>query len=398
MAVVARELSVLPASNSGVESRSTRFWSATINWLTKVTADIGFGVSYLVGFRPHRGQGFVSNGKVRAPAPAGEDVNLPALEVVEACPKRPAPTWDRSLADRKFWLLKRSGLFGDDAKGAQIGRACSLDDLRKAYKLVHEVYLGTGFIEPEAAGMRLRIFETTPDMATFVARIDGRIVGVLSILTDTPELGLPSDAAFREELDALRVTGQRLCEITNQAVAKDYRKSAVPTELMRCAMAHATASGFDEIVATVSPSHGSFYELLGFREIGSERTYSEKLHDPVVTLGMKVDQYRQLPSDLNETEKFIHHFLAAGNHYIPHVEKWADEARENFLNADLLAQLFVAERNFIEECTPTQLKVLQDRWGHELFSEVTGGLFIPSTEKLMEAALPTLATSASGNP
>ena len=355
-------------------------------------------LSFLFGPRPCSRQGFVQPGAVAAPV--AEEV--PALQLdpdmADITARRHLPSWDRSLADRKLWLLKRSGLFGDDTKGGEISRASNIHDLRGAYKLVHDVYLGTGFIEPEKAGMRLRIFETTPEMATFVAKVGDRVVGVLSILADTPELGLPSDAAFRVELDGLRASGQRIFEITNQAVAKDFRKSAVPTELMRCAMAHATVRGCDEIVATVSPSHGSFYELLGFREIGSERTYSEKLHDPVVTLGMKVDQYRFPQGGLNETEQFMHRFLAAENHYLPLVEGWDAEARKNFLDADLLLHLFGKERNFISECNEAELSVLHRRWGSELFAKVTTDLFVPSQDSLVVAALPVLAVRPEETP
>src|SRR5690349_15279258 len=95
------------------------------------------------------------------------------------------------VADRKLGLLKRTGLFGDDLKGCTIERACSAEDLRQAYRLVHDVYLGTGFIHPVPSGMRLRIYETTAETATFIAKFEGRVVGVLSVVEDSPDLGLP---------------------------------------------------------------------------------------------------------------------------------------------------------------------------------------------------------------
>lgn len=302
--------------------------------------------------------------------------------------------WDRDLADRKLWLLRRSGLFGEDTKGARIERATTLEDLRKAYELVHAVYLGTGYIEPETAGIRVRVFESTPEMATFVARVDDRVVGVLSVIGDS-KLGLPSDAAFKKELDRQRSRGKYLCEVTNQAVAPEYRRSAVPTELIRCAVAHGNKADYDLAVAAVSPSHNGFYELMGFREIGGERSYSDKLHDPVVSLSMDVDQYRRPPlPELNETERFIHDFLARKNHFLPLVENWAEEARRRFLNAHLLRKLFVEERNLLSECSEAQRQTLCERWGHELFAAVTGGLFIPSTERLLEKALSSLVQGA----
>src|SRR5690606_24648419 len=175
------------------------------------------------------------------------------------------PDEDSRTAVRKLGLLKKSGLFGDNLKGCTIGRACTADDLRQAYRLVHDVFLGSGFIDRDPSGMRLRIYETTAETATFVAKVGGKVVAVLSVVEDSPDLGLPSDCVFKREFDAMRRSGKRLCEVTNQAVIEEYRKSAVPTELMRCAIAVSLTQGFHEAVASVSPSHNGFYELLGFR-------------------------------------------------------------------------------------------------------------------------------------
>ena len=318
----------------------------------------------------------------------------PATVTLEpARPLLPRVAWDRSFADRKLWLLKRSGLFGNDAKGATFGRACTLEDFRSAYRLVHDVYLGTEIIKKEPDGVRLRIFETSPDMATFVAKSNGRIVGVLSVVIDSKELGLPSDASFKGELDGMRAAGVRLAEITNQSVAEEFRKSAVPTELMRCVVAHLSEKKIDKAVATVSPSHNAFYELLGFWQIGSERTYSDKLHDPVVALAADVAPFRNPPKGMNETEEFVNKFLGCENPYCKRVEQWEAEARRLFLNAKLLRQLFVQERNFIGECTDEELDVVLSRWGHDLFSAV----FIPSTIKLLETVIPPQAADTQTN-
>jgi ribosomal protein S18 acetylase RimI-like enzyme len=292
-----------------------------------------------------------------------------------------------SMADRKLRLLQRTGLFGEDTKGATVERACTLDDLREAYRLVHDVYLGTGFIRPEASGLRLRIFETSSDTATFVAKVNGRVVGVLSIVGDSPDLGLPSDSAFKEELDALRARGSRVCEVTNQAVAEEYRKSAVPTELMRCAITHAWKAGYHEGVATVSPSHNGFYDLLGFRQLGSQRSYSQKLHDPVVALSMELQRHFSPPVNGDETERFLHQFMAGENRFLHCVADWAKIAKRNFLNPDFLQQLFVTQSNFIATCSAGELKILHRRWGHEMFEAVTANVFEGGNE-LCAGAVP----------
>jgi len=294
-------------------------------------------------------------------------------------------------AERKLELLKRVGLFTDDLKGATIRRACTAEDLLRAYRLVHRVFLGTGYLQPEPSGLRLRIFETTSETATFIAENRGEVVGVLSVVADSPDLGLPSDAAFEPELDARRKGGRRLCELTNQAVAEAYRKSGVPTELMRCAVAHMLQAGFHEGVASVSPSHHGFYELMGFHRFGSERSYSLKLHDPVIALRIELGRFRREPDGLDGAARFIHDYATRLNPYLGQVGDWGQVARRQFLNADLLEQLFIHDRNFLAECSPAELLILQRRWGLEMFHVVTGTLVCPGSEPVPAEAAPAVA-------
>lgn len=292
----------------------------------------------------------------------------------EAAPPYEAGAQENAADDRKLMLLKRSGLFGHDLKGAHVCRATTLEDLQGAYSLVHDVYLSRGYIHAEPSGMRLRIHETSSDTATFIAKADGRVVGVISVVGDSMDIGLPSDACFRPELDDLRARGIRLCEVTNQVVADEFRKSAVTTELMRCAVAHALKMGYRAGIATVSPSHGSFYDFLGFQQIGGERSYSQKIYDPVVALMIDYNHYRCPPPGLTRASNFAHHFLGPENPYVGNVHAWDRLARARFLNAELLEQLFVIRSNFLAECSPEALETVRMRWGCELFRTVACSL------------------------
>jgi ribosomal protein S18 acetylase RimI-like enzyme len=288
--------------------------------------------------------------------------------------------------DRKMMLLTRSGLFGSDTRGARITRAATVEDLRDAYRLVHDVYLGAEYISGEPAKMRVRIFETSPKTATFVARVKGKVVGVLSIIHDSERSGLPSEKAFAEEVGTRRALGLKLVEVTNQAVAPEYRRTGVPTELMRCAFAHAMNEGADQGIAAVSPSHNAFYELLGFRQIGRERSYSDKMHDPVVPVMIDLNKHRNPRRRMSRVQKFMHNYLAAHNPYFGYVGAWALTARDLFLDHGLLSKLFVEERNFLSECSADEKQALHEHWGKDLFAQVAGELFVPLIE---EAEPPT---------
>ncbi len=314
-------------------------------------------------------------------AAAVKTVSCPLSEKIEPSDRR---------NQRKLRLLKRSGLFSEDTGGATVQRACTLEDLREAYRLVHHVYTETGYIYSHGSGLRLRIFEAMPETATFVAKVKGRIVGVLSVVGDTPELGLPSDAAFEDEIDRVRALGLRLCEMTNQAVAEEFRKSSVPTELMRCAMAHAFQTGYDKAIAAVSSSHNGFYQLLGFHEIGSERSYSDEIDDPVVALCVDADFYRQRVDSLNEGGCFIQHFMTDGNPFMGKVGAWSIEAHRRFMNGSLLRQLFITEGAFITNCTIRELRALERLWGSRTFSIVTGRSIWSATQNWVQAFLNVL--------
>jgi ribosomal protein S18 acetylase RimI-like enzyme len=271
---------------------------------------------------------------------------------------------------RRFAKLMRSGLIAGDLKGCTIERACRAADLKQAYRIVYEVFQQSGFLKPEPSGIRLRMFETSAETATFVAKQGDEIVGVLSIVPDSATLGLPSDEAFKSELDGLRTKGGRLFEITNQAVVEGYRRSGVATELMRCAIAHAIQAGYDCGIASVSPSHRGFYGMIGFEVIGSERSYSDKLHDPVIALSMNLAPYRQPAAGRETIADFIHHLLTEGNRFQRTVRAWDVQARQMFLNAALLIELFVTGRDFLSECSPDEREQLKAHWGKELFAVV----------------------------
>jgi len=300
---------------------------------------------------------------------------------------------ETSIADRKLRMLQRSGLFGGNTRGAVIERACSLRDLRAAYRLVHDVYVSTGFIHAEPSGLRLRIFETSADTATFVAKVEGRVVGVLSVVADSSDLGLPSDSAFKPELDRLRSEGFRLCELTNQAIAPEYRKTAIATELMRCAFAHGIKAGFHQSIAAVSPSHDGFYELMGFRRFGSERSYSEKIYDPVIAVAMDLANFRRPYCGTTPAEAFVREFGVEGNPYLGLIGEWNRVARDCFLSVNTLLQLFVRERSFLDECDERELAAIQFRWGRKLFASVlTEGRSDQFTDEQMPIISATIIT------
>ncbi|MBM3957639.1 MAG: GNAT family N-acetyltransferase, partial [Gemmatimonadetes bacterium] len=264
-------------------------------------------------------------------------------------------------------LLRQQGLFGIDTKGAVIRRALSLAELTEAYQLVHDIYSASGKGAREATRLRLRVFEALPTTATFIAVADGKVVGVQGLAVDSAEVRLPSDHAFQDEIDALRLAGGLVCEATNQAVHPDYRKSAVATELMRCMFAHALAIGCDELITTVSPGHARFYELMGFEQISPVRSYSTEIEDPTVVMRVNISRLISRAEAAHEDEDcgaiFVKVRCLYNNPYRAKAEAWDEQARAAFADADGLRRLFVEKGNLLAHLTEEELFAVRLHWG-----------------------------------
>jgi hypothetical protein len=277
-------------------------------------------------------------------------------------------------------MLQRSGHFSEGTPGVTIERACTVQDLRSAYELVHEVFVERGYCTATDHGIRLRFFEATAAMATFVAKFQGRVVGVLSVVGEDPEQGLPSDKAFRPELDKLRRScpGATLCEWSNQVVAKDLRKTNVPTALMRCAAAHVIKAGYSHSIISVSAVHEGFYDLLGFKQVGSVRSYSAHIHDPVVALCLPSSLYLGPNPNENELANFVRQFMATDNPFLAQMDSWDAEFRHFFCDPVTLRRLFVEKSNFLRTCEFESQTALMQRWGAQTFRQVMESTVVES--------------------
>ena len=275
---------------------------------------------------------------------------------------------------KRLALMRRAGMVGGDTSNILVRRAVNGADLERAYMLVYETFLERGYIDANRFGIRIRPFEALPEMATFVAEVDRRIVGVMSIVPDSEDVGLPSDSAFGEELGELRSSGRRVAEVTNLAIAPEYRRSGVLMEMARPVHAHAVAMDYDDIFIAISPGHAGFFEdILQFDPQGSARSYAAEKTDIVEG---KRWNLRTLEGRLREADAalghdaFLHHHFYAGNACHLYVRPWATIARRAFREVEVLRRLFVERSDLLQRCTEAQREAIGRRWGDVIFRAV----------------------------
>jgi len=279
------------------------------------------------------------------------------------------PEAEERRVHKRTALLKRLGLLGDDTKGAVIRRAMSLAELVEAYRVVHDTFVEQGYMQPDPTGIRVRPWEAIPETATHIAVKDGRVVGVMSGVIDSP-LGVPSDHAFPKEIDDLRSQGRKPLEGTNWLVTKAFRGSSLLGEQLRAGTAHALVKGCTDILGSVSPRHAGLYESIGYEVIGSERSYSDKFIDPVVLVRLDLSALEE--SCARGDHEFLMSYWVKDNPYISIVPDWIAQAEAAFRDPQLLRELFVEQGCLLPRCSSEELEKIRRAWGDVLFQAVLG--------------------------
>lgn len=128
-----------------------------------------------------------------------------------------------------------------------------------------------------------------PNRITLTAANKGDVVGTLTIGLDSP-IGLMADQIFKEELDAHRARGAKLCEFTKLAFDPSVRSKASLANLFHLAVIYARdIHACTDIVIEVNPRHRRFYQqMLGFQKEGDVKT-NPRVNAPAYLLRIGLD-------------------------------------------------------------------------------------------------------------
>ena len=128
-----------------------------------------------------------------------------------------------------------------------------------ASMLISKMYAWRGYTGTHQLG-------DDPNRLTLTATDHGETVGTLTIGIDSP-IGLAADQIFKEELNAHRARGARLCEFTKFAFDTKVQSKTSLANLFHLAVIYARdIHNCTDIMIEVNPRHRRFYEhMLGFK-------------------------------------------------------------------------------------------------------------------------------------
>lgn len=196
------------------------------------------------------------------------------------------------------------------------------EELNACFALLHDAYVGSGFMQPHPSGLRVTPYHALPTTTTLCAKLGDRVVGTLSIVREGV-FGFPMQTAF--DISAVRALPGRIAEISALAIDPAFRKSGgqILFPLMKFMYEYCTRY-FDtrHLLIAVNPNKIELYEsLLFFRRLRAQAVDRYDFANGAPAVGATLDlleapalfkaAYSDKPAHRNLHRYFIEAPLAA---------------------------------------------------------------------------------------
>ncbi len=164
------------------------------------------------------------------------------------------------------------------------------EELEQCFAVLHDAYVGSGFMKPDPSGLRVTIYHALPTTTTLCAKWDGKVVGTISLVRESA-LGLPLQRIF--DLTAVREKGGNIAEVSALAIHRNFRKTggSILFPLMKFMYEYCTTF-FDtrHLLIAVNPSHIEMYEsLLFFQRLTAKVVESYDFVNGAPAIGATLD-------------------------------------------------------------------------------------------------------------
>jgi hypothetical protein len=136
------------------------------------------------------------------------------------------------------------------------------EELEACFRLLHDAYVGAGYMKPDPSGLRATIYHALPTTTTLCAKFDEKVVGTLSLIRES-SFGFPLQSVF--DLHEIRARGGRIAEASALAVHPDFRKTSGSIMFPLMKFMHEYCQNFfdtSDLVIAVNPDRIEMYESL----------------------------------------------------------------------------------------------------------------------------------------
>ena len=149
------------------------------------------------------------------------------------------------------------------------------EELEACFSLLHDAYVGSGFMKPDPSGMRVTIYHALPTTTTLCAKYDGEVVGTVSLIRESL-FGFPLQAIF--DLNKVRELTGQIAEVSALAIHPKFRKTGGTILFPLVKFMHNYCTTFFDtrhLVIAVNPNRIEMYESLLFFERLTEKSVDQ---------------------------------------------------------------------------------------------------------------------------
>lgn len=256
------------------------------------------------------------------------------------------------------------------------------EELKEAYRILHDSYVGMGYMDPTSTKMRVILQHVLPHTTTIVAKWNSKVVGTLSLIRDNP-FGLPLEKIFY--VDDRRANGRRLAEVSSLAIDPAFRGMSNQTlfPLVRFVTQYARHYfGIHEFIIAVNPAMVDFYVgFMCFEKLKAKpREYDFVKGAPAVGLYLNfetVDERwkKALNHDLKNANLFEYWSKLPDHHCNQLPKRSYDSSSDPILTPQLLSEFFLKEAKLAEKLSTKEIQVLMDAYPYPGFMSVLEPLY-----------------------
>ena len=169
-----------------------------------------------------------------------------------------------------------------DGRTFQIRLANTETVRNHASSLIHRMYASRGYVVNNP-------LPENPHRVTMTISENGLVIGTSTLGIDSPS-GILADEVFKDEVDAYRARGRKVCELTKLAFDPTTRSKIALASLFHIIFVYLRhVQKCTDIFIEVNPRHRRFYErMLGFKKIGSKKI-NPRVNAPAYLLCVETD-------------------------------------------------------------------------------------------------------------
>lgn len=232
-------------------------------------------------------------------------------------------------------------LASSEPAGLEVHIARDLEEMKSAFSLVYDEYRKRNYCEESPSRMHYTCFSFLPDARLFVLKEKGKLIGTISLISDSP-CGLPMESIFSSEIQAFRKPERKIAEVGLLALKSDafqrgsfslanFKKLKAAFHLFKAMFDYARDAGTTDFLIAVHPKHEKLYRTLQFQVLGpAVESYPGACSKPALPMRMDIIKVvKTVSSHRGVGSYFLNQFLP--NEKTQARYSWTREDADKFL-------------------------------------------------------------------